>query len=209
MPIRKSTCKNPSSNSRVDSQFTTRYPTRVVDTSQKHAGVSSNWKLDYYKVKHLSFAQVLKRAISNRSSSPKKVNTPNSHVVPVTKKAIHKSLLEKIPTKRLVPTVGLRKVQPRKAHHTTTNKVSADIRVPCKNRFQVLSIDTIVDSSPDTETCNSIIIQVRRKLTNKVSDKNHHHASKNDAKEKWLKLILRRIRTLNLGQNMTYQLGSK
>ena len=87
MPSRKSTCTDLRCFNRVQSDFITKYATRVVNTSQKYAGVSSNWKMDYYMFKILSFAQVLKRAISNQKiHGCSKVNGHNTQVASVVKK---------------------------------------------------------------------------------------------------------------------------
>ena len=88
----------------------------------------------------------------------------------------------------MAPTVGLRKAPPQKILNTSTNKVSADISIPCKNRFQALSFDTVVKPSSDTKTCNSNITQVNRRAITKASVKNQHHASINDADARLLKL---------------------
>ena len=106
----------------------------------------------------------------------------------MTKKEIHKSQQEKTLTKCLAPTVGLRKALPQKVLNTSTNKVSADISIPCKNRFQALSFDTIAKPSSDTKTCNSNITQFNRRAITKASVKNQHHASINDADARLLKL---------------------
>ena len=131
------------------------------------------------RFKHLSLAQVIKRAISNqRLSSPNKVNKLIKCLLPLTKKEIHVTTGQ-----------NSNKAQHKKVFNTPTNKVSADVGIPCKNRFQVLSVNTIVEPSSDTKTCNANNTHVNRWAITKASVKNQQHASINDADAKLLKVV--------------------
>ena len=61
------------------------------------------------------------------------------------------------------------------------------LSIPCKNRFQVLSVDTVVEPSSDTKTCNSNKIHANRRTVIKASLKNQQQASINDSDAKLLK----------------------
>ena len=64
VPRSKSTCTMASGSN--GSYLDTKHASTIVVSSLKNSGESSNWRLNYYRFKHLSFAQVLKRAIGNQ-----------------------------------------------------------------------------------------------------------------------------------------------
>ena len=73
VPKSRSTLTTSSGSYWCNSDNKTHYETGIVRNSLENAGDSTNWRLDYYKFKHLSFAQVLKRTISNDGFSCQKM----------------------------------------------------------------------------------------------------------------------------------------
>ena len=126
----------------------------------------------------MSFAQVLKRAISNQKpNNSSNVTIPTRQVLPVVKKGIP-SQRQKIAKNCCDPAMALTSTQPLKTYKTAAPKVSADTSLPCRNRFQILAVDSVVESS-DTTVAHSNRAQIN-KAKSEVLNSNCLQASKNE-----------------------------
>ena len=76
--------------------------------------------------------------------------------------------------------MALTSTQPLKTYKTAKIKVSTDTSLPCRNRFQILAVDNVVESSSDTTVAHSNTVQINRKANSEVSHSNHLQASKNE-----------------------------
>ena len=171
MPSQKSTCTTWSHTGTVQSHCVNKYPTKVVNTSQNYVGVSSNWKLDYYKFKNMSFAQVLKRAISKKQT--RKVTTQSKHVFSVVTKDKHDP-----PGQNIVKNCSSLAEVSKSTHHqktvkTTSNKVSVVNSLLCQNRFDTLAVDSVVESSADTKNALANSTQVNLEAGSEAKNKSH------------------------------------
>ena len=97
----------------------------------------------------MSFAQVLKRAISNKET--RKATTQSKRVCSVVTKEKHD-----LPGKSIVKNFSSLAAVSKSTHNqktvkTTSNKVSVVNSVPCRNRFDILNVDSVAESSADTE----------------------------------------------------------
>ena len=191
MPSPKSTLSTLCYNGEGHTQSLTKYVTRVVDTSRKHVGVSSNWKLDYYKFKNMSFAQVLKKTIQNQKSNKvsQVPSAPKQHPINAPKKDVHVAQRnsEKI---MYSPAETGKSTHFVKANTTRVTKVSPEKCLPCKNRFQVLTVDNVVESSSDSKNGHEKTIRVIRpnlvvtkKYSNTVKDEMDLKIPKNHINE--------------------------
>ena len=182
MPSKKSTCSTCSHTSSSHPHGVTKYVTKIVNTSQKYAGVSSDWKLDYYKFKNLSFAQVLKRTISRRKSN--QAATQSNHIPVVVKTKVYEPPRPKSVKNGSDKAVGFKNNYLQKAVKTTSNKLSVDNSLPCHNRFHILGIDSVVESSSGSQVAFVDGTQVMTQAGIEVKNKHHLKAPMKQLHEK-------------------------
>ena len=113
------------------------FRSRIVHNSAFPQVASFNWRLDFYKFKQLSSAEVLKRAISNDRANSSIQCTPlnNTTLDTATKPKDHKVF-----TKTVSLPVHHSVVKTKAYHNVTKNiKVShSDMGIETKNRFHIL-----------------------------------------------------------------------
>ena len=157
------------------------FRSRIVHNSNLPHVVSSNWRLDYYKFKKLSCADVLKLAIKNDrvNSSTQCTSLQNTSFNPVIKRNVQKVCTKALPLRTNSPVIKS------KGYQTVSD---GNMGIQTKNRFQILQgVDNVVQPS---HTINTVPVSTGhdmsslkdassnyRTCTNKVTTK----ASKNDA----------------------------
>ena len=135
----------------------------------------------------MSFAQVLKRAISNKET--RKATTQSKRVCSVVTKEKHDPPGKSI-VKNCSSLAGVSKsTHNQKTVKTTSNKVSVVNSVPCRNRFDILNVDSVVESSADTENAFVNSTQVNLQAGSEAKNKSHLKAPMKQIGKKVQKII--------------------
>ena len=153
MPSTKSTCSIWSHTGTVQSHGVNKYPTNVVNTSLKYAGV-------------------------------RKVTAQSKHVFSVVTKDKYDP-----PGQEIVKTCSSlarvsKSTHQQKTVKTTSNKVSVVTSVLCRNRFDCLAVDSVVESSADTKNAFANSTQVNSQAGSEAKDKSFLKAPRKEIGKK-------------------------